>query len=142
MSMNNSPPGPSSPHNSSPRQGLGDLTSSTIAALLDHILIRVKLFQFEAREVRGEVLVKIFLLLTAFLFLSLGYVALLTGSVAMLVDHFHWSWPITAIGAGAFHIFIAFVLLMIAKKRLSHTAFQDSLREIEKDRQWLENKHR
>ena len=142
MSTDNSTPGSGSSRNSSPRQGLGDLTASTIAALLDHILIRIKLFQFEAREIRGELLVKLFVLLTAFLFFALGYVALLTGGVAMLIAHFQWPWPNTVIGVGGIHIFIAFLLLIIVRKRLSQTAFRDTLREIEKDRQWLENKHR
>jgi len=142
MSKDNSPPGSSSSHNFPPRQGLGDLTASTLAALLDHVLIRIKLFQFEAREIRGELLVKLFVLLTAFLFFALGYVALLTGGVAMLIAHFQWSWPKTVIGVGGLHIFAAFFLFIVAKKRLSQTAFRDTLREIEKDRQWLENKHR
>ena len=142
MSTDNSPPGSSSSHNPPPRKGLGDLTASTLAALLDHILIRIKLFKFEAREIRGELLVKLFVLLTAFLFFALGYIALLSGGVAMLIAHFQWAWPKTVICVGGLHIFIAFLLLIIARKRLSQAAFRDTLREIEKDRQWLENKHR
>jgi len=142
MSEDNSPPGSSSSRSSSPRPGLGDLTTSTLAALLDHVLIRIKLFQFEAREIRMELLVKLFVLLAAFLFCGLGYVALLSGGVGMLIAHFQWPWPKTVIGVGLIHIFVAFLLLMIAKKRLSQAAFRDSLKEIEKDRQWLENRHR
>ena len=142
MSTDNSPPGSRSSQNASPRQGLGDLTASTLAAVLDHILIRIKLFQLEAREIRGELLVKLFVLLTAFLFFALGYIALLTGGVAMLIDHFQWPWPKTVISVGGLHIFIAFLLLIIVRKRLSQAAFRDTLQEIEKDRQWLENKHR
>ena len=141
MSTDNSPPGSSSSQNSSSRKGLGDLTASTLAAVIDHILIRIKLFQFEAREIRGELLVKLFVLLTAFLFFALGYIALLTGGVAMLIDYYQWPWPKTVICVGGLHIFIAFLLLIIVRKRLSQTAFRDTLQEIEKDRQWLGNKH-
>lgn len=137
-----SPPGSSSSQRPPSRPGLGDLTSSTLAALLDHVLIRIKLFQFEAKEIRGELLVKLFVLLTSFLFLALGYIALLAGGVGMMIAHFHWPWPLTVLGVGGLHVFVAFLLLIIAKKRLSQTAFRDTLKEIEKDRQWLENKHR
>ena len=142
MSTNDSSPGSGSSHNIPPRSGLGDLTSSTLGALLDHFLVRIKLFQFEAGEIRGELLFKLFVLLTAFLFFALGYVALLTGGVGMLTIHYQWSWTKTLLGVGGLHIFVAFLLLMIAKKRLSQAAFRDTLREIEKDRQWLKNKHR
>ncbi len=123
------------------RPGLGDLTSSTLAALLDHLLVRIKLFQFEAREIRGEILLKLFVLLSAFLFLGLGYIALLAGGVGLVIARFDWPWPSTVLGVGGLHLFVAFLLLSIAKKRLSHTAFRDTLGEIEKDRQWLKNKH-
>ncbi len=141
MIADNSPSGPSSSKHSSPRQGLGDLTSTTLAALLDHILIRIKLFQFEAKEIRGELLVKLFVLLTAFLFFAIGYVTLLAGSVSLLIIHFQWPWPKAVLGLGAIHVFVAFILLIIAKKSLSQAPFRDTIQEFEKDRQWLENKH-
>jgi len=121
---------------------MGDLAASTAAALLDHTLLRIKLFQFEAKEIRGEILLKLFVLLTAFLFFAIGYVALLAGIVAILIAHFQWPWPVTVLSVGGLHVFVAFVLLMIAKKRLSQAAFRDTLQEFEKDRQWFENKHR
>lgn len=136
------PPGSNLPPTPPHRPGLGDLTSSTLSALLDHILLRIKLFQFEAREIRGELLVKLFVLLTAFLFFALSYVTLLIGAIAMLTIHFEWSWPTVTLCTGGLHFFVAFLLIIIAKKRLSRTAFRDTLNEIEKDRQWLENKHR
>lgn len=137
-----SPPGSNMPQRPPSRPGLGDLTSSTLAALLDHILIRIKLFQFEAREIRGEILFKLFVLLSAFLFFALGYIALLTGGVGMAIAHFDWPWPTTVLSVGGLHVFFAFLLLSMAKKRLSQSAFRDTLNEIEKDRQWLKNKHR
>lgn len=142
MSTDMSPLGSNSSQRPPHRPGLGDLTSSTLAALLDHLLIRIKLFQFEAREIRGELLLKLFVLLTAFLFFALGYIALLTGGVGMAIAHFGWPWPTTVLGVGGLHVFFAFLLLTIARKRLSQTAFRDTLGEIEKDRQWLKNKHR
>ena len=142
MSSDNSPPGSNSPKQPRPRQGLGDLTSSTLAALLDHILIRIKLFQLEAKEIRGELLVKLFVLLTAFLFFAIGYVTVLAGGVSMLIIHFQWPWPKAVLSVGGIHVFVAFILLIIAKKRLSQAAFRDTIQEFEKDRQWLENKHR
>lgn len=142
MSTDMPPLGSNSSQRPPTRPGLGDLTSSTLAALLDHLLIRIKLFQFEAREIRGEILLKLFVLLTAFLFFALGYIALLTGGVGMAIAHFDWPWTTTVLGVGGLHVFFAFLLLTIAKKRLSQTAFRDTLREFEKDRQWLKNKHR
>ncbi len=142
MRANNPAPGSSSPSAPPPRPGLGDLTSSTFAALLDHLLNRIKLFQLEFKEIRGEVLVKLFVLLTAFLFFALGYITVLTGVIGMLTLHFEWSWPKVVLCTGGIHFFGTFLLLIIAKKRLSQTAFRDSLKEIEKDRQWLENRHR
>ena len=142
MTADNSPPGSSSSNQTSPRQGMGDLTASTLAAVLDHIQIRIKLFQFEAKEIRGELLVKLFVLLTAFLFFAIGYVTLLAGGVSMLIVHFQWPWPKTILSVGGLHVFVAFLLLIIAKKRLSQAAFRDTIQEFEKDRQWLENKHR
>ncbi|MCF6313738.1 MAG: phage holin family protein [Verrucomicrobiales bacterium] len=123
-----------------PRPGLGDLTSSTFAALLKHLLLRVKLFQLEAQEIRGELLLKLFVLLTAFLFFALAYVTMLAGAIAMLSIHFQWTWHKVLLCTGGAHLLIAFFLIMLAKKGLSHAAFRDSLKEIEKDRQWLENK--
>lgn len=142
MSVDTSPPDSGSSNHSRPRQGLGDLTTSTLAALLDHALIRIKLFQLEAREIRGELLIKLFVLLSAFLFFALAYVALLAGGVGMFIVHFNWPWPETVLGVGGVHIAVAFLLLIIAKKSLSQAAFRDTLREFEKDRQWLEDKHR
>ncbi len=142
MQADNPTPGSSPFPKAAPRQGLGDLTSSTLAALLDHLLARIKLFQFEAKEIRGEILVKLFVVLTAFLFFALGYVTVLAGGLGMLSHYYEWSWPKVVICTGALHVFVAFVLLIIAKKRLSQAAFRDSLKEIEKDRQWLENRHR
>ncbi len=133
-------------HTSTPpppaRQGLGDLTASTLAAFIDHILARLSLFQLEAKEVRGELLFKLFVILTAFLFFALAYLTLLTGAIGMLTIHFDWSWPKVVLITGGIHLFVAFLLLIIAKKRLSQTAFRDSLKEIEKDRQWLEDRQR
>ncbi|MFK5920664.1 MAG: phage holin family protein [Verrucomicrobiota bacterium] len=121
---------------------MGDLTASTLAAFTDHILARLSLFQLEAKEIRGELLFKLFVILTAFLFFALAYLTLLTGAIGMLTIHFDWSWPKVVLVTGGIHLFVAFLLLIIAKKRLSQTAFRDSLKEIEKDRQWLEDRQR
>ncbi|NOX99530.1 MAG: hypothetical protein GXP30_07360, partial [Verrucomicrobia bacterium] len=106
MSADYSPPRPNPPTSSNApraRQGLGDLTSSTLAALLDHVLIRIKLFQLEAKEIRGELLVKFFVLLCAFLFFAIGYVTLLAGGLSMLIIHFQWFWPKCVLIAGGIH---------------------------------------
>lgn len=142
MKADNPPPATGPFPKTPPRQGLGDLTSSTLAALLDHLLARIKLFQFEAKEIRGEILVKLFVVLTAFLFFALGYVTILAGFVGLLSHYYEWSWPKAVLSTGAVHVIVAFALLVIAKKRLSQAAFKDSLKEIKKDRQWLENRHR
>lgn len=142
MIADNSSTGPSPPNQPRPRHGLGDLASTTLAALLDHILIRIKLFQFEAKEIRVELLVKLFVLLTAFLFFAIGYITLLAGGVSMLIIHYQWAWPKTVLSVGGIHVVVALLLLVIAKKSLSQAAFRDTIREFEKDRQWLENRHR
>jgi uncharacterized membrane protein YqjE len=121
---------------------LGEVVTDSIGNIVDYLHLRGILVRLEASEAGAELGKKVALLAVAGLFFAIGYVALVTAAVAWAVASLEWSWPVAIAIAGGIHLTIAFLAFLISRRHPRQPLFRDTLRELEKDRQWLSKKDR
>jgi uncharacterized membrane protein YqjE len=133
-------------HGGDPRPGsardLGEVITDSIGNVVDYLHLRSILIRLEAREAGAELGKKVALLAAAGLFFAIGYFGLVVAAVAWAVGSLDWSWPVAIAIAAGIHLTIAFLAFLLSRRHLRQAPFRDTLRELEKDRQWLSKKDR
>ncbi|HUF61233.1 MAG TPA: phage holin family protein [Verrucomicrobiales bacterium] len=110
-------------------------------AVASHLDARFQLLALEAEEARGLLARQLFLLGSAVLALSLGYLLVLSGGVALIAHLLQTPWWVIALAAGIAHLALGTLLFLLGRRPLARKLFPDSRMELEKDRQCLTHKH-
>ncbi len=132
---------PEAPGPSANTPGLGESATGLVASILDYLQARLSLLILEGREARGELLWRTLCWVVGITFLLIAYFATCVGLVGWLSARFSWPWPLTTLGLAGFHLVMGLVFLLAVRRRFREIPFRDSLREWEKDREWL-RRHR
>ena len=117
--------------------GVIELAAASLGSFIDYLDARIRLLSLEAREARGALLRRIVAVAAGAFFVVIAYLCLLTGAIALAADHFERPWPTMALIAGGIHLALGVGLLLAARSRLRGSPFRDTRRELDKDRQWL-----
>ncbi len=117
--------------------GLGSKAAASLGSILDYLGARLQLFLLEAREARNGLLLRIALFMIGGFFLLLAWLGVAIGLAGVLVVKAGWLWPWAAITVGGAHLIVGVVILLIAKRKLAQPAFQESIREFQRERDWL-----
>ena len=118
------------------------MVTDSIGNIVDYLHLRGILVRLEAREAGAELGIKVALLAAAGLFFAIGYLGLVVAAVAWAVDSLGWTWPVAIAIAGGIHVTLAILAFLISRRHPRQALFRDTLRELEKDRQWLSKKDR
>lgn len=100
---------------------------------------RIGLIAHESKSALMHILVLAGALITAVLFLTLGYLFLVASAVLGIAHAFHASPVWVALGAAVLHFVLCGVCVVVAMARLHKPIFEVSAAELKKDRQWLKN---
>src|SRR6266508_1494221 len=98
------------------------------SALAEFFESRFILLAQESKAAAVQLLILVGCLIFAVLLCAVGYVFLITGAVVGLAHLAGISWP-----------WIALVLLLNARSRITKPFFHVTLAELKKDREWLRN---
>ena len=129
----------------SPSQGRTRQTgfiSSLVAlasALADFFESRAALFTRESKRALIRLLVIAACLIQAAMFFAFGYVFLVAAAVFGIASIAHVSWVLVALIAAAVHFLFAVALLAIVEAKIRKPLFRETIEELKKDREWLEN---
>ncbi|MEX2580662.1 MAG: phage holin family protein [Verrucomicrobiales bacterium] len=126
----------------SPSRRLKNAVSETCLGFLDSLHARWDLLRLEAREAGRDLVLRLLCFLVAGLFCLLAYLAALTGAVAWLAASQGWEWYIVALVAAGIHLAGAVVLVLVGKRRFGRPPFRDSLAELKRDREWVDEMRR
>ena len=121
-------------------EGVGAISASLLAAVLDHLEARVDLFRWEVGEAKSRLVRRIAAVVVAIVFIAIAYLLGIAALVGWIAGTGVLSWP-AALGATAgAHLLIALVLLLLARKRPSGEWFPDSRKEFRRDRENLKRR--
>lgn len=117
-----------------PLSGLRDLVS-TVVLYLD---ARLRLVQIESREAGTHILSLIILAVIAIGFLALGWLIAIPALIWLISHKLSQPWHLVALAAAAIHLALGFIFLLTLKIKLARLRlFEDTVSELQKDRQWL-----
>lgn len=119
------------------RAGIVGQAASALSSFLDYLDARIQLLSLEAREARGSIVRRVAAAAAGVFLLVTGYLLLLAGGTALAAELFDKSWAHVALATGGGHLVLGALLLLAARLRLRGSPFRDSRKELEKDRQWL-----
>ena len=119
-------------------RGFGDAISETLIGFAAYCHARLNLFQFEAKEAGSDLAIRLLCFLVAALFCTVAYLAALVGAIAWIAVARDWEWYFVALAVAAGHLVVAAVLVAIGKRRFGKTPFRDSIAELKRDQEWLE----
>ena len=100
---------------------------------------RIALFAKESKTALVHVLVLVGCLAAAAFLAVFGYIFLVASAVAGLAHVLHVSWVKITLLAAGLHFVLAFVCVMIARRRMHKSMFEMTGVELKKDREWLKN---
>lgn len=110
-----------------------------IAAGLDYLRARLRLFTSEAKDAGGRLGVMSALAGGLVVLCAMGYIllvlAVVFGIAAFFDSRSGWAWA--TLIAALVHFVIATVLLLMLKRKTSDPFFPQSIEELKKDQQWL-----
>jgi uncharacterized membrane protein YqjE len=109
------------------------------SALAEFFESRFVLLAQESKAALVQLLVLAACLILALFLCVLGYVFLISSAIVGLAHLARISWLWTALAAAGVHFFIALVLLLVARSRITKPVFRATLTELKKDREWLKN---
>jgi uncharacterized membrane protein YqjE len=133
---------PSSPSENSGSRGFGDAISETLIGFARYCHARLNLLQFEAKEAGTDLAIRLVCFLVAGLFCVVCYLATLVGAIAWISISREWSWYVVTLVAAALHLLVAVILVAVGKRRFGRTPFRDSIAELKRDQEWLEEMRR
>ena len=128
------------PHSPYGKPGLGSLAGSVLESILAYLDARVSLFKLESKEASGNLVRRALLLVIAAIFLIFGYFIAITAGISLAATRLETPWEYIALGTAAAHASLGILALLIARTRFSRPLFEHTLKEIEKDRQWLQER--
>ena len=128
---------PTSPYGKS---GFAELAGSVLGSILAYLDACVSLFKLESKEASGNLIQRALLFVCAAIFLVFGHLIAITAGIALAATHFKTPWEYVALATVAAHASLGILALLIARTRFSRPLFEHTLKEIEKDRQWLQQK--
>lgn len=99
--------------------------------------IRTQLFALEAKEASKLLGSRLFYIATGGALLFLGYLLLLAGLIPWIATQMEVSEQAVCIVVALIHLIGGGVLLYLAKTTFESPMFEATLKEIEKDQQWL-----
>jgi uncharacterized membrane protein YqjE len=123
-----------------PAAGRGGFLPSLLAlanGLASFFESRLELFASESKRALVQMLVLLALLGAALLFLALGYIFLIVTAAAALAALLGVDWIWVALGGAVLHFLLAFVLVLVARGRMTQSPFPETAAELRKDREWL-----
>jgi uncharacterized membrane protein YqjE len=109
------------------------------SALADFFESRGALFAAESKAALIQFVLVAICLVAALLFFAFGYIFLLATAVVAIAHLAQVSWLWTALAAAGLHIFIALILLLVARSGIKRPIFGETAAELKKDREWLKN---
>lgn len=112
--------------------------ASMLTAVLDLISSRLALMRLESKEVLSQWVKSALLFVIAAFLAVCAWALILAGLVSWIATAAGWSWHWVALGMGAGHLILAWVLTQLAKPA-QNTPFPLTRSEFKKDRQWIEN---
>lgn len=133
----NPPPGPPKPTAAEFAHQLRTFFTS----LAGYIQARLELFTLETGDAADVIVRRLAWLILGFFFLILGYGLLLAAGVAWLANRFNVPWWETALILSLIHIVIGWFFLRVGKRKISHLVFDQTRKELQKDREWLGNQN-
>lgn len=117
-----------------PLSGLRDWVS-TIILYLD---ARLRLIQIESREAGSHVLTLVVLAVIAIGFLALGWLIAIPALIWLISEKLSQPWQVVALSTAGIHLVLGFIFLIALKTKLARLRlFEDTVSELQKDRQWL-----
>jgi len=115
----------------------GRPVASWPSVFVDYVELKARLLAVESKEACGR-FVGILILFGVILVLAVSsvlmYGAFLLYLVALL---FHLAWGWSALICGAILTFASFVAFLLLRRRLRKPMFQMTLRDLERDKEWL-----
>ena len=126
------------PYGPAPHDGLGDAVRRTLIGSLDYLHARLALLRFEVMEAGGDLLMRFVGFVVAGVFCVLAYFVALAGTIGWIAAAGDWAWYKIALIIAGFHVLAAICLFLYARRRFGRPPFRDSLAELQRDRQWLE----
>jgi uncharacterized membrane protein YqjE len=119
--------------------GLLENLLALASALTEFFESRFALFAQESKAALVQLLVLAACSILALVFCVLGYVVLVASGVVGLAHLAGISCGWTALAAAGAHFVIAFVLLLVARSRMTKPFFRATLTELKEDREWVKN---
>jgi len=119
--------------------GLLENVLALVSALAGFFESRFVLVAQESKVAVVQVLILASCLILAMLLCALGYIFLITGAVVGVAHLVGISWHWIALAAAGVHFFVALVLLLVARSRITKPLFRATMTELRKDREWLRN---
>lgn len=110
-----------------------------LRALVLYCQARTRLFGLEWKEAVEYLSKRLVLGILAGIFLLFGYLLLLAGAI-IVIDHFtRVPWWFVCLLLAPGHLFLGYLFLRMAKRPPDVPLFEETLKELEKDREWLSN---
>jgi uncharacterized membrane protein YqjE len=119
--------------------GLLEKLLALASALIGFFEGRFALFAQESKAALTQLLVLAACLILALFFCVLGHLFLIASAVVGLAHLAGISWVWTALAAAGAHFMIAFILLLVARSRMTKPFFRATLTEFKEDGEWLKN---
>ncbi len=132
--------GENSPSQSRTRQTgfIGSLVALA-STLADFFESRAALFATESKAALIQFVLVAICLMAGLLFFAFGFVFLLATVVVAVAHLAKVSWLWTALAVAGLHLFMALILLLIARSGIKRPVFRATTAELKKDREWLKN---
>ncbi len=110
-----------------------------LGGIVLYLQARQQLFLIEAKDAVHFLSKRLVLAFIAFLFIAFGY-ALFLGGAIVVIDRFtRVPWWFVCLLLAPVHLVIGYIFVRLCKRPPSVRLFDDSIRELEKDREWLSN---
>jgi len=120
----------------SPAGGLGASLRGVLSSATAYLAARAELLRLEAGEAGRELAKRTVLLFVAAIYMVLFYVMLWIGLVGLAEMLRPGSWPIAAFACAVFHLLIAIIMLVLAKRPV-RPIFSETIHQIKEDEKWL-----
>lgn len=112
---------------------------NVVRGVVVYLQARHQLFLIEAREAAAFLSNRLVLALVAFVFLACGYALLLVAAIILFSQWSGLPWPYVCLLASALHLVVGYLFVRLAQRPPREPLFEESVKELEKDREWLAN---
>jgi|GEM_PF-5374210 len=112
-------------------------SGSWLSVLAEFLHLRLALLGIEVREAKKGLLLGAILIFSGAFFFLLSWAGIWVALAAIISRKFHQPWPQVVLGVAILHAIGGVILFLIGKKCFSKTNFRDSLKEFQRDGEWL-----